>query len=38
MGEKRGIDSVAPMALAYLFAKYPLVFPVVGFQTVEVSV
>lgn len=37
IGKKRGIESFAPIALAYLFAKYPLVFPIVGFQTPEVS-
>jgi len=36
IGKKRGIESFAPIALAYLFAKYPLVFPIVGFQTPEV--
>lgn len=37
IGERRGIKSFAPIALAYLFAKYPLVFPIVGFQTSEAS-
>ena len=37
IGKRRGIESFAPIALAYLFAKYPLVFPIVGFQTPEVS-
>lgn len=37
LGKRRGIESFAPIALAYLFAKYPLVFPIVGFQTPEVS-
>jgi aryl-alcohol dehydrogenase-like predicted oxidoreductase len=37
IGKRRGIESFAPVALAYLFAKYPLVFPIVGFQTPEVS-
>lgn len=37
IGRERGIDGVAPVALAYLFAKYPLVFPVVGLQSVQVS-
>lgn len=37
IGKRRGIDSFAPIALAYLFAKYPLVFPIVGFQTPEVG-
>jgi aryl-alcohol dehydrogenase-like predicted oxidoreductase len=36
IGKRRGIESFAPVALAYLFAKYPLVFPIVGFQTPEV--
>jgi aryl-alcohol dehydrogenase-like predicted oxidoreductase len=36
IGKKRGIESFAPIALAYLFAKYPLVFPIVGLQTPEV--
>jgi aryl-alcohol dehydrogenase-like predicted oxidoreductase len=36
IGKRRGIESFAPIALAYLFAKYPLVFPIVGFQTPEV--
>lgn len=37
IAKRRGMDSFAPIALAYLFAKYPLVFPIVGFQTPEVS-
>jgi aryl-alcohol dehydrogenase-like predicted oxidoreductase len=37
IGKRRGIESFAPVALAYLFAKYPLVFPIVGFQTPEVG-
>jgi aryl-alcohol dehydrogenase-like predicted oxidoreductase len=37
ISQRRGIDSFAPIALAYLYAKYPLVFPIVGFQTAEVS-
>lgn len=36
IGAKRGIDSVPPVALAYLFVKYPYWFPVVGVQTAEV--
>ena len=30
IAQRRGMDSFAPIALAYLFAKYPLVFPIVG--------
>ena len=37
IAQRRGMDSFAPIALAYLFAKYPLVFPIVGFQTSEVG-
>ena len=37
IGKRRGIEGFAPIALAYLFAKYPLVFPIVGFQTPEVG-
>lgn len=32
-----GDESVAPVALAYLMTKYPLVFPIVAFHTAEVS-
>lgn len=37
IGAKRGIDSVPPVALAYLFSKYPHVFPVVGVQNKQVG-
>lgn len=36
IAEERGIDSIPAIGLAYLFAKYPLVFPVVGMETEKV--
>lgn len=37
IGEKRGINSFAPIALAWLFSKHPCVFPIIGITQPEVS-
>ena len=37
IGAKHGVDSVPPVALAYLFSKYPHVFPIVGVQNKQVG-
>lgn len=33
----RGLNTWAPIALAYLYTKYPLVFPLVGIESKDVS-
>lgn len=37
IANKRGLDSFAPIALSYLYTKYPRTFPIIGFQTKEVG-
>jgi hypothetical protein len=37
IANKRGLESFAPIALAYLFTKYSRTFPIIGFQTKEAS-